>query len=107
MTSWFAVIAASFAVFSWKMLGYLLPKRLLESKSLSKLAGYLTIGLLAGLVGVQTFTAATKSGEAQLLVLDERLVALLVAVGLLKLKTPFIVVVFAAAAVAAGLRLVF
>ena len=107
MTSWLAVIAASFAVFSWKMLGYLLPKKLLESKSLGKLAGYLTIGLLAGLVGVQTFTSPSNSGGSQSLVLDERLLALLVAAVLLKLKTPFIVVVVAAAAVAAGLRLVF
>jgi branched-subunit amino acid transport protein len=101
MNSWLAIVLGSLAVFSWKLLGYLLPARLLESKMLTKLAGFLTIALLAGLVGIQTFT-----GDHQL-EFDARIPALLVAVLLLKLKSPFIVIVIGAGTTAALLRLVF
>jgi len=107
MNSWFAVIVASISVFSWKMLGYLVPRKLLESKSLTKLSGYLTIGLLAGLVGVQTFSASSQKTSEHFLVIDERFAGLIVAAILLKLKAPFIVVVIVSAAVAAAIRLAF
>jgi branched-subunit amino acid transport protein len=101
MNTWLAIVLGSLAVFSWKFLGYLLPARLLESKALSKLAGFLTISLLAGLVGVQTFTGGHQ------IEFDSRIPALLVAVVLLKLKAPFIVIVIAAGLTAALLRLAF
>ncbi len=101
MNSWLAIVLGSIAVFSWKFLGYLLPARLLESRMLSKLAGFLTIALLSGLVGVQTF-----SGNGQL-EFDARIPALLVAALLLRLKSPFIVIVIVAGATAALLRLAF
>lgn len=101
MNTWLAIVLGSLAVFSWKFLGYLLPARLLESKVLTKLAGYLTIALLAGLVGVQTFT-----GDRQI-EFDERIPALLIAVLLLKIKSPFIVIVIASGLTAALLRLAF
>jgi branched-subunit amino acid transport protein len=101
MNTWLAIVLGSLAVFSWKFLGYLLPARLLESKALTKLAGFLTIALLAGLVGVQTFT------EGHQLEFDARVPALLVAVLLLKLKSPFIVIVIASGLTAALLRLAF
>lgn len=101
MNTWLAIVLGSIAVFSWKFLGYLLPARLLESKTLSKLAGFLTIALLSGLVGIQSFT-----GDRQL-EFDARIPALLVAVVLLRLKSPFIVIVIAAGATAALLRLAF
>jgi len=78
-----------------------LPARLLESKFLTKVASYLTIALLAGLVGVQSFV------ENNRIELDYRLPAILVAVLLLKLRAPFIAVVIAAGATAAFLRLIF
>ena len=101
MNTWLAIVLGSLAVFSWKFLGYLLPARLLESKALTKLAGFLTIALLAGLVGVQTFT------EGHQLEFDARVPALLVAVLLLKLKSPFIVIVIASGLTAALIRLAF
>lgn len=101
MSTWLAIILGSAAVFSWKFLGYLLPEKLLESKFLNRIAGYLTIALLAGLVGIQTFAGNNK------LEFDARIPALLVAVALLKLKAPFIVIVITAAATAALLRLAF
>lgn len=99
MTPWVAVLVGSAMVFSWKILGYLLPAKFLESKWLTRLAGYLTIALLSGLVGVQTFTSGNK------IEFDARVPALVVAAVLLKVKAPFIVVVIAAASTAALLRL--
>ena len=101
MNAWLAVILGSFAVYSWKLLGYLLPTKLLESKWLATFAGFLTIGLLAGLVGVQTFVSGQK------IEFDARVPALIIAVVLLRFKAPFIVIVFSAATVAATLRLAF
>lgn len=101
MNGWLAIAIGSLAVFSWKFLGYLLPAKLLESKTLSRLANYLTIALLAGLVGVQTF-----AGQNQL-EFDARVPAVIVAAVLLKLKAPFIGIVILAGATAALLRLAF
>lgn len=101
MNTWLAVILGSIAVYSWKFLGYLLPARFLESKLLAKFASFLTIALLAGLVGVQTFTG---NGKFEF---DARVPAILVAALLLKLRAPFIVIVVSAAATAAALRLAF
>ena len=101
MTPWVAVLIGSLAVFSWKFLGYLLPSKFLESKQLSTFAGFLTIGLLSGLVGVQTFVGDEK------IEFDARVPAILVAVVLLRIKAPFIVIVIAAGATAALLRLAF
>ena len=107
MNSWVAIIAASAAVFSWKYLGHLVPRRFLESKFLQKLAGFLTIALLSGLVGVQTFSGKSPSTGAPEVVFDARFLALLVAMVLLKLRAPFLVIVISAAATAALLRLAF
>lgn len=107
MNSWVAIIAASAAVFSWKYLGHLVPRRLLESKFLQKLASFLTIALLAGLVGVQTFVSSNSAANRQEFVLDARFASLLLAFVLLKFKAPFIVVVLAAGALAALLRIDF
>lgn len=106
MSAWTSVILAAVAVYSWKLFGYLVPKRWLESKVLNQLAGYLTIALLAGLVGVQTFVSKTDSG-VQNVVFDARFPSLLLAIVLLWLRLPFIVIVIAAGACAALLRLVF
>lgn len=107
MSSWVAIIAASAAVFSWKYLGHLVPRRFLESKFLQKLAGFLTIALLSGLVGVQTFIGKNPSTGTHEVFFDARFLALIVAMVLLKLKAPFLVIVIAAAATAALLRLAF
>lgn len=101
MTPWLAVILASLAVYSWKYFGYLLPHSILESKFLSKTAGFITIALLSGLVGIQTFVSDRG------IVFDGRTVALISAVVLLRLKVPFIGVVIIAATIAATFRLAF
>lgn len=91
------VVIASIAVYSWKLLGYLIPTRFI-SEPIRQLSERVTIALLAALVAVQGFT---MGGD---LVVDARLPALVVAGVLLFLKVPYILVVAIAALVAAGFR---
>jgi branched-subunit amino acid transport protein len=101
MEIWIAVIAASIAVYSWKILGSILPERVLSHPKINRLATFLTVALMAGLVGVQGFVNNREIS------LDARLPALLLAVLLAILRVPFILIVLAAAATAAALRFFF
>ncbi len=101
MEIWIAVIAASLAVYSWKILGSTLPERVLNHPKINRLATFLTVALMAGLVGVQGFVNNREIS------LDARLPALLLAVLLAILRVPFILIVLAAAASAAALRFFF
>lgn len=91
------VVLASLAVYSWKLLGYLVPSRYISPR-LRVLSDRITITLLAALVGIQGFAVGSD------LQLDARVPALVVAAALLALRVPYIVVVAVAATVAAGLR---
>ncbi len=91
------VVLASLAVYSWKLLGYLVPSRYISPR-LRVISDRITITLLAALVGIQGFAVGSE------LQLDARAPALVVAAALLALRVPYIVVVAVAAAVAAGLR---
>ncbi|MFM2019483.1 MAG: hypothetical protein RL718_64 [Actinomycetota bacterium] len=93
-----SALVASLLVYSWKLIGYLIPEKYLTSK-VKAFTERVTVALLAALVVTQTFASS------QQLVLDARLPAVLVAGVLLWLRAPFIVVVVAAAGVAAALRL--
>ncbi len=99
MNLWIWVITAAVLAYATKLLGYLVPAKVLSNPRMSRVAGTLTIGLLASL----TVVNAAASGTA--VVLDARIGALLAAAGALWLKAPFLVVVLAGAAAAAGLRL--
>lgn len=96
---WTAVLAASLLCFALKAVGYLIPPWWFEAPAPSRVVDLLTVALLAALVAVQTL------GVGQQIVVDARVPALLVAAGLLIVRAPFLVVVIAAAAVAALLRL--
>ena len=98
MTLWQIIIAASIAVLALKLAGYLVPPSLLQKPTPARIADLLTVALLAALIAVQTLA----SGQA--LTVDARVPAVIVAAGLFAMKTPFIVVVIAAALVAAALR---
>ena len=98
MSGWTAVLVACVACFVLKLAGYLVPGRVLEGQTARRLAGLVTVALLAALVGVQTF------GGTGGLSVDARVPALAVAAVALVLRAPFLVVVVLAAAVAAGLR---
>ncbi|KQM58361.1 AzlD domain-containing protein [Agreia sp. Leaf210] len=98
MTAWHVVLLASIICFGLKSLGYLVPARLIERPTPARMVDLLTVALLAALISLQTFA------QGQQLQLDARVPAVLMAAVLFALRVPFIVVVVAAAAVAAGIR---
>jgi len=99
MTLWLWIVVACVAGFLTKLLGYLVPRTWLTNPRVARVAGTLTIGLLASL------TVANTVASGQTLVLDSRLGALVAAGLALWLKAPFLVVVIVGAGAAAGLRL--
>jgi len=98
MTLWQVILLASVAVLALKLLGYLVPPRVLARPTAARTAELVTVALLAALIVVQT------ASVGQNLVVDARLPAVAVAAGLLAVRVPFILVIIAAAATAAGLR---
>ena len=99
MSMWWWILVACVVAYLTKLLGYLVPRKWLTNPRIARLAGTLTIGLLASLT-----VANTVASGAQLAV-DARLGALVAAVIALWLKAPFLVVVIVGAAAAAGFRL--
>lgn len=99
MTLWHAILLASIVCVALKTVGYLVPPAWFDAPRPSRTIDLLTVALLAALVVVQTL------GAGQAVVVDARLPAVLVAAGLLVFRAPFLVVVVAAAATAALLRL--
>jgi hypothetical protein len=92
-----AVLAASAAVYSWKLFGYLIPERWI-SGYFRAFADRVTVVLLVALVAVQTFSASDG------LAVDARVPAVILAGVLFWLRVPYIVVVVAAASCAALIR---
>ncbi|MDJ0354939.1 AzlD domain-containing protein [Paenarthrobacter sp. PH39-S1] len=99
MNLWPWILLSAALAFGTKLLGYLVPAKVLANPRMSRVAGTLTIGLLAAL----TVLNAAVSGQH--LVTDARLGALLAAAVALRFKAPFLVVVLVGAGAAAGLRL--
>lgn len=99
MSMWAWLLVAAVIGYATKLLGYLVPAKVLANPRMSRVAGTLTIGLLASL----TIVNAAASGTS--VVLDARIGALVAAAIALWFKAPFLVVVLAGAAAAAGLRL--
>ncbi|WP_449374083.1 AzlD domain-containing protein [Arthrobacter psychrolactophilus] len=99
MSMWFWLLLAAAVAYATKLLGYLVPAKVLANPRMSRVAGTLTIGLLASLTVVNAAAAGTS------VVIDARLGALVAAAIALWFKAPFLVVVLAGAAAAAGLRL--
>jgi branched chain amino acid efflux pump len=95
---WVAVLAGSLGCYVEKLLGYALPRSVLERESVRRVSGLLPVAMLAALVAVQTFA------DGQQLVIDARLAGLAAAVIALVLRAPFLLVVLVAAVTAAGLR---
>jgi hypothetical protein len=98
VSTWAAVLSACAACFVLKLAGYLAPHAWLERPRVVRIAGLVTVALLAALVAVQTLASGRH------LQLDARLPALGVAAVLLWRRAPFVVVVAAAAVTAAVLR---
>ena len=93
---WTAVLAASLGCAALKLAGWSLPRRWLEGERLQRAAALLPVALLAALVAVQTGGSSDGVGP--------RVAGVGVAAVLLAVRAPFLVVILAAAATAAGLR---
>lgn len=100
MSLWTWILLASAVAYATKLVGYLVPARVLENPHMTRIAGTLTIGLLASLTAMNAFSAG------QTLTLDARVGALLAAAMALALRWPFIVVVIVGASTSALLRMV-
>ena len=98
MTVWHVILLATAATLGLKLAGHLVPAGFLERERPARIADLLTVALLAALIAVQTL------GDGQALTVDARVPAVIVAAALYAVRTPFIVVVAVAAAVAAGIR---
>lgn len=99
MTVWHVILVGTAATLGLKLAGHLVPAGFLERERPARIADLLTVALLAALIAVQTL------GDGQALTVDARVPAVIVAAALYAVRTPFIVVVAVAAAVAAGIRL--
>ncbi|MEO6531888.1 MAG: AzlD domain-containing protein [Specibacter sp.] len=99
MSLWFWLLVSVVLAYATKLVGYLVPAKMLDSPRMSHIAGTLTIGLLASLTVVNVAASGTS------VVLDARVGALAAAAVALWLKAPFLMVVIAGAAAAAMLRL--
>jgi fluoride ion exporter CrcB/FEX len=98
MNLWVAVLVGSLGCLLFKQLGYVVPASILRRDAVRAVVDVLPVGLLSALIAVSTFAAGTR------LVLDSRAAGLLTAVVLVVLRAPFLVVVVAACAVAAGVH---
>ena len=99
MNLWFWLLLACLLAYGWKIVGYFVPARFLENPRMSRVAGTMTIGLLASL----TVVNAAASGPS--LAADARLGALAAAAIALALRAPFLLVVIVGAGTAALLRM--
>lgn len=99
MTLWGWLLLSCAAAYATKLAGYLVPSHWLGSVRMSRVAGTLTIGLLAALTAVNAFASEHA------LALDARALALAAAALALTLRLPFLAVVVAGGAAAALTRL--
>jgi uncharacterized membrane protein len=99
MSLWTWILLASALAYATKLCGYLVPARFLENPHMTRIAGTLTIGLLASLTAMNAFSAG------QTLTFDARVGALIAGGLALWLRVPFLGVVVIGAAAAALIRL--
>jgi branched-subunit amino acid transport protein len=98
MSLWTAILLACAACFAIKRAGYAVPARWLHNPRMSRVAGTITVALLAALTVMNTLASGTT------LVVDARLAALGVAAVALWWRAPFLLVVVLGAAAAALVR---
>lgn len=96
---WIWVLAACAIAYATKGAGYLIPAHRLESPRITRVAGLLTVGLLASLITMNAFA------DGPTLALDARVVALAVAIIACALRAPYLLVVVLGALAAALVRL--
>ena len=98
MSLWFAIALACAATYLTKLAGYAVPASWLANPRMTRVAGAITVALLAALTVMNTLASGTA------LVLDARLAALAVAALALWMRWPFLMVVVLGAAAAAAAR---
>jgi branched-subunit amino acid transport protein len=96
---WTPILVACGGCYLLKLAGLSVPDRLLNGDRAQRVAALLPVGLLAALTATQTFATGQR------LALDARAGGLAVAVVAIAARAPFLVVVGAAAATSALLRL--
>jgi len=96
---WAGVLVACAGCYLLKLAGLSLPAAVLQDPRVQRTVPLVPVALLAALIATQTFSTGHH------LVVDVRTAALVVAIGLVLLRAPFLVVVAGAAATAALLRL--
>lgn len=100
MTSvWGGIVIMIVGCFALKYAGLSVPERVLNHPATVRAADLIPVALLGALIAVQVFA---DDGSLRI---DARLLGLVVAAALLALRVPFLPVVFAAAAVAALVRM--
>jgi len=97
---WAGVLVACVGCYLLKLAGLSLPASVLQDARVQRTVPLVPVALLAALIATQTFSTGHH------LVVDVRAAALVVAIGLVLLRAPFLVVVAGAAATAALLRLI-
>jgi branched-subunit amino acid transport protein len=95
---WPAVLLTAAGCYLLKVAGLTVPDRVLDRPVVRRVADLVPVALLAALVAVQVL------GSGRALTVDARLAGLGAGVVALLLRAPFLVVVFAAALVAALVR---
>lgn len=98
MGTWGWILLACLVAYATKLIGFLVPERLLQGPRVARVTGVLTVALLAALVVMNTFASGTA------LVLDARIAALVVACLALLARLPFLAVVVLGAVAAALAR---
>jgi branched-subunit amino acid transport protein len=96
---WTGILVACAACYTLKLAGVSLPASVLQDARVQRAVPLVPVALLAALVATQTFSTGHQ------LVVDVRTTALIVAIGMVLLRAPFLVVVASATATAALLRL--
>jgi uncharacterized membrane protein len=97
--TWAGLLVSAAACYGLKLAGLSLPQRWLQDPRIQRTVPLIPVALLAALVATQTFSTG------QHLVIDVRAASLAVAIVAVLLRAPFLVVVAAATATAALIRL--
>jgi uncharacterized membrane protein len=97
---WLAIAVGCVGCFALKLVGYSLPRRVIEQPVVKHVAELLPVALLTALIATQTFTTGRH------LQLDARAAGLVAAAIAVRFKAPFLVVVAVACMVTALVRVV-
>lgn len=98
--TWLTVFVASACSYLLKLLGMLVPERILERDVVKRIAALMPVALLAALIVVQAFSSGQR------FVFDARAAGMAAALVAVLCRLPFLVVVIGACATTAVVRLV-